>query len=116
MVLGYLSIVCRGRRPRRPAGLPENFTFVVWAVEDAGPYGWLSKVPPVIVRADVGIGPYNMVRGLLFVQQLVQLRHEGVDVLELAVHAGEADVGHLVGGLQLLHDLFADDLGAGLPL
>ncbi len=53
---------------------------------------------------------------LLLVEQLVQLRHEGVDVLELAVDAGEADVGHLVGGFQLLHDLLTDDLGAGLAL
>ena len=42
--------------------------------------------------------------------------HEGVDILELAVHGGKADIGHLVGLFQLFHHLFADDLGADLPL
>ena len=53
---------------------------------------------------------------LLLVEQLIELRHEGVDILELAVHGGEADVGHLVCLFQLFHHLFTDVLGADLPL
>ena len=52
----------------------------------------------------------------LLVQKLVQLGHKGVDVLELAIDRGKTDIGHLVGGFQLFHDLFADHLGAGLTL
>ena len=40
--------------------------------------------------------------------------HEGVDVLELAVDGGEADVGDLVHAAQLVHHLLADGLGRDL--
>ena len=53
---------------------------------------------------------------LFLVQELIQLAHEGVDILELAVDRGETDIGHFVGGLQLLHHLFTDDIGADLTL
>ena len=49
-------------------------------------------------------------------QQLGQLRHEGVDILELAVHRGETDIGHFVYLTQLLHDLLTHHIGSDLPL
>ena len=49
-------------------------------------------------------------------KKLVELVHEGVDVLELAVDGGEADVGDLVHAAQLVHHLLADGLGRDLAL
>ena len=45
---------------------------------------------------------------LFFLQQLSELAHEAVDVLELAVDLGKADVGDLVEGLEALHNKLAD--------
>ena len=44
---------------------------------------------------------------LLLRQELIQLRHEGIQILELAVDRGESDVGHLIHLPQPVHHLFA---------
>ena len=49
-------------------------------------------------------------------KQLVQLGHEGADILELPVHRGKADIGHLVHILEPLHDHLADAAGGDLPI
>jgi hypothetical protein len=43
-------------------------------------------------------------------------KRELVDVLEIAIDRGEADVGHLVELLQLAHDQFADFLRSQFAL
>lgn len=44
----------------------------------------------------------------MLMQQAVELLHEHVDVLELAVDGCEADVGHFVDRIELAHDDAAD--------
>ena len=46
--------------------------------------------------------------GSAFFQDLVELAHEAVDVLELPVDRGKADIGDFVERLQALHDELAD--------
>ena len=48
--------------------------------------------------------------GALFfvVQKFVELIHKGVDVFELPVDRGKANIGHLVQVFQLFHDQFTD--------
>ena len=59
---------------------------------------------------------FQKIGHLFLLQDLGQLPHEAVDVLELTVHRGEADVADLVQGLEPLHDHLADVIGADLPL
>ena len=53
--------------------------------------------------------------GFLAIQQLIQLIHKRIDILELPVHRREADVGHLVQVPEALHDQLPDAGGADLP-
>src|SRR3990172_7623517 len=48
----------------------------------------------------------------LLAQDVLELGHELVDVLERPVYRGEADVGDLVEQVEPVHELLADD-GAG---
>lgn len=50
-----------------------------------------------------------MMGGWELAKQLLQFAFEGFDVFELAVDAGEADVGDFVDFFQGVHDVFADD-------
>ena len=81
---------------------------------EPGPPGlfvWGTKKRPV-TQARAGGS-----RSLFFaVDDLGQLLHKAVDVLELAVHRGEAHVGYLVHGLELLHGVGADALAGDLPV
>ena len=53
---------------------------------------------------------------LLFCKQLVKFIHKRVDVFELAVNRGEANVGNLVNALDLFHSQLADLRGRDLAV
>jgi hypothetical protein len=53
-------------------------------------------------------------KGLFLFQQVFQLIHELVDILELAVDGSEADVGDLVDTVQSLHNRLTDTSGINL--
>ena len=57
---------------------------------------------------------HSLGSGLLGVLQLLQLRQEGIQILELAVDRRKADVCHVVPLLQLDHDHFAKLAGVDL--
>ena len=66
--------------------------------------------------ASCSTGLHSCGRSALLRQKLVQLRHEGADVLELAVDRGEADIGHLVHLTQAIHHQLSDPGGGHLPI
>ena len=55
-------------------------------------------------------------QGRLLVHEALQGPHEIRQILEVAVHAGETDVGHLIQPLQLIHDQLAQLAAADLAI